>query len=137
MVELRPESQINLIFNSFTLLSLNFFHSYCSQNMLPHTTLTYITLQHCTSSLIGDFRGICSSPLTQKTQWRMEMNDYSVSYCRLLYNKLIQSLTKENNNHFTSPNFFFFFLRIHVGHKMILAHSRCELASLKGWQVNR
>lgn len=34
------------------------------------------------------------------------MNDYSVSYCRLLYNKPLQSLTNENNSHFTSPNFF-------------------------------
>lgn len=131
---MRPESQINLIFNLFTLLSLNFFHSYCSQNMLPHTTLTYITLcsiVHLPSLETSGGFALPHSLRKHNGEWKM--NDYSVSYCRLL-NKLIQSLTKENNNHFTSPNFF---LRIHVGHKkMILAHSRCELASLKGWQVN-
>ena len=107
MVELRPESQINLIFNLFTLLSLNFFHSYCSQNMLPHTTLTYITLcsiVHLPSLETSGGFALPHSLRKHNGEWKM--NDYSVSYCRLL-NKLIRSLTKENNNHFTSPNFFF------------------------------
>lgn len=95
MVELRPESQTNLIFNSFTLLSLIFFHSYCSQTMLPHTTLTYIALWsivHLPSLETSGGFAFLHSLRKRIGEWKM--NDYSVSYCRLLYNKPLKSLTK-------------------------------------------